>query len=58
MFVTAILSDSERRLFCPSRTSKRGEKGYCVKEGGEEEGERERERALGMRLRHSPQHGG
>ena len=41
-------------LVCPSRTSKRGGEGYCVKEGGgKEEGERERERALGMRLRHS-----
>ena len=36
-----------RGLVCPSHTSERGGKGYCVK-GGEEEGERERERALGM----------
>ena len=27
-------------LVCPSRTSERGGKGDCVKEGGEEEGER------------------
>ena len=44
-------------LVCPSRTSERGGKGDCVKEGGGElpgeEGERERERALGVRLRHS-----
>ena len=38
-------------LVCLSRTSARGEKGDCVKEGGGEEGERERERALGVRLR-------
>jgi hypothetical protein len=30
-------------LVCPSRTSERGEEGYCVKGGGGEEGERERE---------------
>ena len=33
-------------LVCPSRTSERGGEGYCVKEGGEEEGERARERAV------------
>ena len=33
-------------LVCPSRTSERGEKGYSVKEGGGEEGERVKERAL------------
>ena len=33
-------------LVCPSRTSERGGEGYCVKEGGREEGERERERAV------------
>jgi hypothetical protein len=44
-------------LVCPSRTSERGGEGDCVKEGGgEEEGERERERAGGVRLRHSPQY--
>jgi hypothetical protein len=43
-------------LVCPSRTSERGGKGDCVKEGGGYEGERERERALGVRLRHSPQY--
>ena len=38
-------------LVCLSRTSERGGKGDCVKEGGGEEGERERERAaLGGRL--------
>ncbi len=31
-------------------------KGDCVKEGGGEEGERERERALGLLLCHSPRH--
>ena len=40
-------------LVCPSRTSERGGEGYCVKEGGGEEGERERERALGVRRGHS-----
>ena len=43
-------------LVCPSRTSERGGEGYCVKGGGGEEGERERERAGGVRLRHSPQY--
>jgi hypothetical protein len=33
-------------LVCPSRTSERGGKGDCVKEGGGGEGERERERTL------------
>jgi len=28
-------------LVCPSRTNERGGEGYCVKEGGGEEGERE-----------------
>jgi hypothetical protein len=32
-------------LVCSSRISERGGGGYCVKEGGGEEGERERERA-------------
>jgi hypothetical protein len=41
-------------LVCPSRTSERGGEGACVKEGGGEAGERERERALGLLLRHSP----
>ena len=35
-------------LVCPSRTSERGGEGYCVKEEGGGEGEREKERALGM----------
>jgi hypothetical protein len=35
---------------CPSRTSERGGEGDCVKEGGEEEGKCERERALLQRL--------
>jgi hypothetical protein len=40
----------------PSCTSERGGKGDCVKEGGGEEGERDQpKRALGVRLRHSPQ---
>jgi hypothetical protein len=37
-------------LVCPSRTSERGGEGYCVKAGGGEEGERERERARKVRL--------
>ena len=40
-------------LVCPSRTSERTREGYCVKEGGGEEGERERERASKVRLRYS-----
>ena len=40
-------------LVCPSGTIERGGKGDCVKEGGGEEGERERERALGVQLRYS-----
>ena len=43
-------------LVCPSRTSERGGEGDCVKEGGGAEGERERERALGLLLCHSPRH--
>jgi hypothetical protein len=39
-------------LVCPSRTSERGGEGYCVKEGGGEEGECERERAVKVRLRY------
>jgi hypothetical protein len=39
-------------LVCPSRTSDRGGEGDCVKEGGGEEGESERERALGLLLCH------
>jgi len=41
-------------LVCPSRTSERGGKVDCVKEGGGGEGERKRERALGLLLCHSP----
>jgi hypothetical protein len=40
-------------LVCPSRTSEHGAEGYCVKEGGGEEGERERERAKKVRLHYS-----
>jgi hypothetical protein len=43
-------------LVCPSHTSECGGEGDCVKEGGGEEGERERERAGRVRLRHSPQY--
>jgi hypothetical protein len=43
-------------LVCPSRTSERGVKGDCVKEVGGEEGERVKERALGMLLFHNPRH--
>jgi len=41
-------------LVCPSRTSKRGGEGDCVKEGVGGEGEREKERALGLLLCHNP----
>ena len=44
-------------LVCPSHTSEREREGDCVKGGGEE-GERERERAAGVQLRHSPQYSG
>ena len=40
-------------VVCPSRTSERGGEGYCVKEGRGEEGERERELAVKVRLRYS-----
>jgi hypothetical protein len=40
-------------LVCPSRTSERGGEGCCVKQGGGEEGERERERARKVRLHYS-----
>jgi hypothetical protein len=43
-------------LVCPSRTSERGGEGVCVKEGWGGEGERERERALGLLLCHIPRH--
>jgi hypothetical protein len=36
--------------------NERGGEGDCVKEGGGEEGERERERALGLLLYHIPRH--
>ena len=45
---TKTTSRSLCGLVCPSRTSERGGEGDCVKEGGGEEGERERERALGL----------
>ena len=49
-----VLQETTRRglcgLVCPSRTSERGGEGDGVKEGGGEEGERERERALGLLL--------
>jgi hypothetical protein len=38
--------------------SERGGEGYCVKEGGGEEGERESERAVKVRLRYSLGHSG
>ncbi len=41
-------------LVCPSRTSERGGEGHCVKEGGGGEGERQKERALWLPLRHNP----
>ena len=37
-------------LVCPSRTSERGGEGDCAKEGRGGEGEREKERALGLPL--------
>ena len=40
-------------VVCPSRTFERGGDGYCVKEGGGEEGERESERAGEVRLHYS-----
>ncbi len=40
-------------VVCPSRTFERGGDGYCVKEGGGEEGESERERAGEVRLHYS-----
>ena len=40
-------------LVCPSRTNERGGEEYCVKVGGGEEGERERERAGEARLYYS-----
>ena len=46
-------SRSQCELVCPSRTNERGGEGYCVKEGGGEEGERERERAGRVRLHYS-----
>jgi hypothetical protein len=45
-------------LVCPSRTSELGGGGDCLKEGGGEERERERERALGLLLCHNPRHCG
>ena len=43
-------SRGQCELVCPSRTNERGREGYCVKGGGEEDGERERERAGRVRL--------
>ena len=44
-------------LVFPSHTSERGEEGDCVKEGGGGEGEREKERSLGLpQMCHSPRH--
>ncbi len=40
-------------LVCPSHTSERRGEGDCVKEGGGEEGDRERERAVKVRLCYS-----
>ena len=37
-------------FICPSRTNERGGEEDCVKEGGGGEGERDRERALGLLL--------
>ena len=46
-------SRGQCELVCPSRTNERGGEGYCVKGGGGEEGERERERAGRVRLHYS-----
>ena len=46
-------SRGQFELVCPSLTSERGGEGYCVKGGGGEEGERERERAGEVRLYYS-----
>jgi hypothetical protein len=46
-------SQNQCGLVGPSRTSERGGEGYCVKGGGGEEGERERERAREVRLHYS-----
>ena len=43
-------SRGQCELVCPLRTTERGGEGYCVKGGGGEEGERERERAGRVRL--------
>ncbi len=52
-----VLRDTTSRgqceLVCPSRTNERGGERYCVKGGGEEEGEREKERAGRVRLHYS-----
>jgi hypothetical protein len=52
-----VLRETTSRGLCelvfPSRTSERGREGYCVKEGGGEEGERERERAAEVRLHYN-----
>ena len=45
-------------LVCPLRTSERGGEGDCVKEGGGEEGERERERGSVKSLHYSPEEHG
>ena len=41
---------AEACVGCPSHTSEHGGEGDCVKEGGEGEGESERECALGLLL--------
>ena len=43
-------------VFITAGPSERGGEGHCVNEGGGVEGERERERALGLLLCHSPRH--
>ena len=46
-------SRGQCELVCPSRTNDRRGEGYCVKEGGGEERECERERAGEVRLHYS-----
>ena len=43
-------------LVYPSHTSEQWGEGDCVKEGGGEEGDLQREHALGLLLCHSPRH--
>ena len=52
-----VLRETRRRglygLVCPSRTNEHRGEGYCVEEGGGEEGECEKERVVKVRLHYS-----